>query len=364
MGILIVGEAPGATEDEQGIPFCGKAGAYLEEVLESIGIDLRRDCWITNSLICRPPDNATPTDAQIEYCQPNLIKTVTALKPRVVITLGGKAVQSLMGWVWRGDDIGGVGKWAGWKIPCQKPNMWICPTYHPSYLLREHSNVLDKIFKKHLETAFACQGVPWPELPDYKSQVEVILDTDIAAEIIRKITAKGGPCAFDYENTCLKPEYEGGEAVCASICWRGKKTIAYPWHGEAIEASREFLASPNTFKIASNLKHEDRWTRKMFGHGVRGWLWDTMLAAHVLDNREGGICGLKFQAFVVLGAQSYDDAIKQFLRTKKDRKINQVKEEVEIHQLLGYCGMDTLLEYKVAEVQMEKMENLHETYFA
>src|SRR5262245_43419820 len=63
-GILIVGEAPGANEDEQGIPFVGKAGRYLRGILHGLDVNMRNDCWLTNSLICRPPNNATPTSDQ------------------------------------------------------------------------------------------------------------------------------------------------------------------------------------------------------------------------------------------------------------------------------------------------------------
>jgi pyrroloquinoline quinone (PQQ) biosynthesis protein C len=80
-----------------------------------------------------------------------------------------------------------------------------------------------------------------------------------------------------------------------------------------------------------------------------------MLAAHVLDNRAGGICGLKFQAYVTLGAESYDEHIKEFLKSIKGSKTNRVREEIDIYQLLTYCGTDTLLEYLLAVIQMEKM---------
>jgi len=353
-GVLIVGEAPGAQEDERGMPFVGKSGQFLTETLEDLGVELFEDCWVTNSLICRPPDNETPDENKINYCRPNLMKAVRELQPKTIVLIGGIAVKSLIGGLWKyGDtDVGGITRWAGFNIPCQKPNVWICPTYHPSFLMREHSEVLDRMFVQHLRAAFEHTAPPWEAPPDYKKQVEVVMDVDEAARILRRMIEKGGPCAVDYENNCLKPETKGAKIICCSVCWQGKKTIAYPWHGAAIEATKELLWSERVQKIASNLKHEERWTRWAFGKGVRSWMHDTMVAAHVLDNRPG-ITGLKFQAFAHLGEEAYDEHISQFLRTSGDEKINRVASEVDLRQLLEYCGADTVLEYYLAEAQIK-----------
>lgn len=351
-GVLIVGEAPGQQEDLENTQFVGKPGQVLRDNLLAIGVDLDRDCWTTNAIICRPPNNAIPDDRKIAYCRPNLLQTIQELQPSVIIPLGSAAVKSLIGAVWKA-KIGPITKWVGWRIPCQKPNVWICPSYHPSYLLREHEPMLDRYFRMHLKAAFQLKGKPWDVVPDWEKDIEVILNPTEAAAILRQMKERGGAIAYDQENTCLKPEYEGAEIVCASMCWRGKKTIAYPWHGEAITATLELTDSPNCWFIASNQKHENRWTNKAGGR-VRNWLWDTMLAAHVLDSREG-ITGLKFQSFVNLGIEAYDEHIHEFLKAKKDSLTNRIKDEVDLRQLLVYCGFDTLLEYKLADVQMPQM---------
>ena len=347
--ILIVGEAPGSTEDEQGIPFCGKAGNHLQGVLQSLGINMRQDCWITNALICRPPNNKISDDRMIGYCRPNVMKTIRELKPYVVILLGGSAVRSVIGDIWR-EDVGPLTRWVGWNSPSQKINAWICPTYPPSYLLREDNSVLDLYFAQHLKAALAHDTRPWETLPEWEKSIEAITDDHAAALVLRQFAKSGGDVAFDYETTSIKPEIAGAEAVCASACWRGKRTIAFPWFGEVIEACRELLHSDGCWFIASNMKHENRWTKQLFGRRVRHWGWDTMQAAHILDNREG-ITGLKFQAFVLLGMPSYDDHIKAALRAMSGKQTNLAKTEVDLHQLLHYCGTDSLLEYKVAKIQ-------------
>ena len=84
-----------------------------------------------------------------------------------------------------------------------------------------------------------------------------------------------------------------------------------------------------------------------------------MLAAHVLDNR-GEISGLKFQAFVNLGQPSYDDHFKKLLRPLAGKKLNRASKEIDIHQLLKYCGCDSLLEVLVAEKQHQKFLSRNE----
>lgn len=357
-GILIVAEAPGAEEDKHGIQLVGPAGKYLEKSLRRIGVDMREDCWLTNAIICRPENNRTPTLNEIEYCQPNLFKTIEELKPKVIVPMGTAAVQSLIGRVWK-DDVGPIGQWVGFKIPSREPNAWICPVWHPSYMIRNEGkptfSVQELLYGHQLEGAFSFNKIPWEEdgPPDYNSMVEKIIDHKKAAKVIRKMIKYGGTVAFDYETNMLKPDSKYAQIVSCSVCWEGKKTIAFPWMGEAITAMAELLASP-VYKIASNLKFEDRWTIKEFGFQVNNWLWDTMQAAHVIDNRPG-ITSIKFQSYVHLGVPVYDEHIKPFLRAKRGKKINQILDEIELGDLLLYNGLDSILEYEVAMLQMKEM---------
>ena len=352
--ILIVAEAPGAQEDRDNIQLVGKVGKYLrKEYLKPLGIDLDLDCIKTNAIICRPRDNKKPDDNMIEACRPNLMKTIKRYNPNVIILLGEVACKSLLSVVYK-DEIGKISRWRGFCIPCTEPNAWIVPSFHPSYISRMHDSVLDKMFKKHLKLVISkAKSKPWEDIPDYEKKIEVIYKPSQAAKIIREMISKGGSAAVDYEMNCLKPEGEGTEIVSCSICWRGRRTISYPWQGEAIDATDEFLRSPMP-KIASNLKIEDRWTRVKLGHPVINWYWDTMVAAHVLDNRPG-ITGLKFQSFVLLGAKSYDDHIKPFLKSTGKSKFNRVR-ELDLGDLLLYGGLDSYLEYWVAMKQIKLME--------
>jgi uracil-DNA glycosylase family 4 len=92
--LMFVGEAPGAEEDRQGLPFVGRAGGFLTELLEGIGLR-REDVFIANVLKCRPPGNRDPQPIEIESCEPYLAQQVQLIEPRVVCTLGNFATKLL-----------------------------------------------------------------------------------------------------------------------------------------------------------------------------------------------------------------------------------------------------------------------------
>lgn len=345
--VLVVGEVPGESEDEEGRPFVGKAGALLRDHLGSLGIRLDRDAISTNALICHPSRGMMDDPKRIDYCRPNLLETIKDVNPHVVITLGHSALKSVLYNYW--NEVGPLERWVGWKIPLQ--DFWLCPTYHPSYLLRMKNELFERLFSDHLETAFGLKEPP-PKQEDWKSQVECIFEERRVWQALKDIDAEGGWVAVDYEGNCLKPEYPRAKAVSFSVS-NGRRTISYPWVGGNIENTGKFLRSKRTKKIASNMKMEERWTVKMFGHRVRNWGWDTMLAAHCLDNRSS-ICSLKFQALVKLGVPSYNDNIEPYLKSDSGGHYNRIH-EIDIKQLLIYGGLDSLLEHRLAMVQRKEM---------
>lgn len=361
-GILVVAEAPGKTEDSEGIPLCGKTGQLLERTLRDFGIDMRRDCWLTNAARCRPPNNATPTDQQIAWCRPYLTATtsdkygdIARLQPTTIILLGGVAVKSIIGWLWK-EDAGGINRWAGFRIPSQQLNAWVCPTWHPSFVSREEEKpVVNLMWRRHLEAAVCLKKRPWKTLPDYGSRIAVEVVPRQAAMLVREIVRMGKPAAVDFETNRLKPDSSDAEIVTCSIS-NGVITVAYPWHGAAIEATRKFLFSPLT-KIMSNEKFERRWARRMFGEWIRGQVFDTMQAAHFLDNRPE-VSSIKFQAFALLGQSSWDDAVKPYFQSKGPNVSNRIHDFIRDHglkALLTYNGYDSLLEWEVAKIQAKKI---------
>ena len=94
--VLLLGEAPGASEDKQGIPFCGMSGKILNELLSSVGLS-REDIFITNTVLCRPPNNRNPAKDEIENCRARLDKLIEVMQPKVIVTIGNFATERIIG---------------------------------------------------------------------------------------------------------------------------------------------------------------------------------------------------------------------------------------------------------------------------
>lgn len=125
--IVFVGEGPGATEDETGRPFVGRAGKLLDNMIKSMDLD-RNDVFILNIVKCRPPGNRKPYDEESEKCKPYLKRQLQILQPKVIVALGGTAVENLCG-----KGLGITKRHGNWE---EYEGVEVMPTFHPSYLLR------------------------------------------------------------------------------------------------------------------------------------------------------------------------------------------------------------------------------------
>lgn len=349
--ILVIGEAPGREEDEQNEAFVGKAGRRLEEELSLCNINFFRDCWKTNAIRCRPEGNKTPDSKQIALCRPALFAEIRCLEPISIILVGAVAGEAVLGHLWEKGKKFSMSQWLTWIIPYQPYNCWISVHYHPSYLERQHSELTDTLFHRGLKKVLRKTQRPWGEIFNYSADIEPIYKASQAVKALRDF--RRSTFVFDYEANCLKPEYEGAEIVTCS-CSNGKRTIAFPWSSEVIPAMSELLRGPSK-KIGTNIKFEERWTQYFLKHGVSNWVWDTMLAAHVLNNAPG-ITSLKFQSFVRLGQPKYDTHIEPFLHSGKNRHLNRIR-ELSLKDLLEYNGVDSKLAYKIAPIQRREMRN-------
>ncbi|MFL5841847.1 MAG: uracil-DNA glycosylase [Thermoleophilaceae bacterium] len=132
--LMFVGEAPGATEDKTGLPFVGRAGKLLDELLAEVGLE-RGDVFITNVICCRPPGNRDPLPEEIEACKPYLYKKVELIEPKVICTLGNFATKLLTG------DPTGITKVHGRpqerEVGGRVVNLF--PIFHPAAALRTDS---------------------------------------------------------------------------------------------------------------------------------------------------------------------------------------------------------------------------------
>jgi uracil-DNA glycosylase family 4 len=352
-GILVVRSAPTWADERNG---CFQPDSQLGSMFQQCGLDLERDCWISGAVICRPKDDKQPKEDVISYCRPNIKNLVAELKPKVIIPMGQAAIASVMGLIWN-KDLNDEALWTGWRIPSQELGCWVCPTYSMDRALADKDPNILRWVREHLGKAAGCAALECPKnsLQGCTRHDLLLNPVEGGVRVENVLRRSKGAVSFDYETNCLKPDSPEARIASCAVCWGREEPedcFAFPWFGDAIPAMRELLQSPIP-KIASNLKFEDRWTRKEFGFRVRAWAWDTMLAAHVLDNRPG-ITSVKFQAFVRLGQPAWNDKVDPYIKSGKGEKFNRVF-DCGIKDLLHYNALDASLEFEVAVNQIKEM---------
>ncbi len=128
--VMVIGEGPGQSEDEQGLPFVGRSGQLLDKILASVGFG-EEQVYISNAVRCRPPGNRKPTPDEMAACKPYLLEQIRLVNPKILLLTGGTAVQILF------TEKRGItqirGEWRDWK------GRFCMPIFHPSYLLRNQS---------------------------------------------------------------------------------------------------------------------------------------------------------------------------------------------------------------------------------
>jgi len=131
--IVFVGEAPGAEEDRQGMPFVGPAGKLLDRMLDAIGLD-RSQALITNTIFWRPPGNRNPSSDEVAACLPFVERVIEIVDPAVLVLVGGIASKTLLA---TNDGIMKLrGKWAAFETPRMSRPVPTMPIFHPAFLLR------------------------------------------------------------------------------------------------------------------------------------------------------------------------------------------------------------------------------------
>lgn len=153
--LMLIGEAPGANEDQMGLPFVGAAGRLLDRLLGEIGLR-RQDVYIANVLKCRPPGNRDPQPDEIEACKHYLRRQLELVDPRVVVTLGNFATRLLL------KREVGITRLRGQVYPWWQRHL--VPTFHPAAALRSGDSVLDQMRQDFAIVAGLLQDRPPSDL--------------------------------------------------------------------------------------------------------------------------------------------------------------------------------------------------------
>ena len=146
--LVFVGEGPGADEDAQGLPFVGRAGKLLTQMIEAMGLQ-RKDVYICNVVKCRPPENRTPEEDEVSTCSPFLLRQLDVISPKVIVCLGAVAAKTLL------KTNRGISQFRGQWLDYRSSKLMA--TYHPAYLLR-NPNAKGEVWKD-LQKVMAILGL-------------------------------------------------------------------------------------------------------------------------------------------------------------------------------------------------------------
>lgn len=362
-GILNIGSNPQLIDDHEGKPFQDHSGKLLEAIYKKFGIDLFEDCLNINAVNClstnKDGDLKSVTNFEIDCCRKSVLKLIEKTKPKIIVLLGIDAVYSLLGHRWKG-PLNSINEWYNFTIPDQDLKTWICPVFDPKYVEEkadkpEVKKVWELNFKK-------IKNLLYENFLDYvEPKINIIDDLSILTKVVKK----NQTIAFDYETTGLKPHAKGHRIVCCSIAINEDEVFVFemPKEVEKRQPFLDILLDKSIKKMAHNMKYENNWSLIRLKTRVRGWFWDSMIAAHLLDNRTG-ITGLKFQTYVNFGIINYNESVKSWLEAdnKNANSMNKLQEYFKTPEgrknTLTYCALDSIYEYRLALKQQKEIELL------
>ena len=355
LGILIIGEGISKQEDARNEAMIGAPAQLLRKVLDKEGIDLERDCLKMNAISCNSGDD--PTEKQVEYCRPRVWRVIKEFKPELIIVLGNAAIESILGHRWK-KKLDGVTKWRGFVAPDRDTKCWVSFAFHPAYVLseRERNPAVETIFTDDIAYAVRHIDVPFPQHKDEKECIEIVTDERRLKDLLTHTYDYADIIAFDYETTGLKPHAKGHQIVTCAVAESATSCYAFnmPKEGENLHIWKQILKERAIAKVAANMKFEDAWSRFILQTVVENWIHDTMLTAHILDNRKS-VTGLKFQAYVEFGIVDYDSKVSEYLVGEDEKESNGFNRILQAPRkpLLLYNGFDSLLEFRLYLIQKE-----------
>jgi uracil-DNA glycosylase family 4 len=345
-GIFVLSGEPSYAEDAAGEPLAGNSGRLFASMLASNGVELDKDCYRMNALRCYS-DSADSLKC-VGHCVASIRKSVTDAKPKKILLLGTVAIASYyhaMGEVTKSLPANrGLSFWDA------SNNCWVFPLTSPGVYADTKDQCLIACAKRDLEQALAHTEEA-PVVP--KPEVRKLITVDAVESYLQWLLQEKPLFAFDYEATGLKPQLKGHKAVSVGICTH-RGAVAFPlmhrhWdradQKTVVKLWRKVLADRKIKKVVQAMNMESVWSKVMFGE-TNGIIWDTQLTSHIMDGREGGYYGLKFQSFLRWGVRDYSTALDSYIRAAPGSKFNRM-EYAPVDALLQYNGLDALYTYHI-----------------
>lgn len=348
----------------------------LRSELKKVKIDLDEDCFFTSVIQSNNPSHevkikdktkeVSDSATYLDCCRIKILDFIKSTSPKVILCLGDRAISSLV--KHRSDFRGRFPKIDNWEshcIPDQEYCAWIVPTWNipmlEEYEEKDNGVIYTKRFRASLKMLADKLKEERIEKRNDVSFCNPIMDDEEAIREIEKCQrhierTSGSFASFDYETTGIKPYAKGQKIICVSICYKDDYSFSFMLNNKTWPHFDSFLKNKNIKKVAHNIKFEEIWTREKRKIKVAGWKADTMLDAHILDNRTG-LVGLKLQTYLYFGIAGYDHEIDPFLDAPGSNDLNKI-EQASPKNVLKYCALDSLYGYWLAKKQDEIFDNL------
>lgn len=322
--IMVIGEAPGAEEEKQGEPFVGKAGKILRSVLDylELGFD---DVFLTNMVMCRPPENRDPSKEEIENCSYRLQEEIDQVKPQVIVTLGKVPGEHMLGGKLKSDRgrVIDMGDYKG------------IMTYHPAAVLYGKGDTLFPYILEDLKKAKKIANGEYQETAENPDTKVFIADNNEKMEYLlnrldeleyRQVVA------FDWETTGVSHLWDCG--FCLGLSWKEGTGVAITMD-MVREHSDELREALSRLRLVgyNSLLFDDKWNEK---YGLPSLShFDAMLFHALLDERpqQRSLTNLTHH---YLAAPDYEGQMLREYSTDKKKFIEEVPEDV----ILEYCAKD------------------------
>jgi DNA polymerase-1 len=363
--VLIIGEYPGRTEDDYGIPHIGTAGQFLRKALQKYGFDLDRDAWQMNAVNCRPTNNAYPTKVQIESCWPYVRQTIQDLQPKFIWAFGQAAIDSVTEHVFAPKTL--ISSWRSFCIFDQKLQCYVLPMLSPKYVVQQEKDLnFQAVF--HMDLMNAVKNLLRKPKAKVEGNFHLLTTKDEILKVLKAELEWADEVYFDYETTGLKAFRQGHKIVCVAFSSNGEDIYAFPVDyrdhfneadaDEIKHAWKAILECDRIKKSAHNMRFEDNWSRLVLKCKDINWDWDTQVAAHVLDGRHK-TTGLKFQSYIQFGERPYNEEIEPLLKSENSHAINNVM-KIPLKDLLEYNCKDVLYGWALKQYQQAQFERVPE----
>jgi uracil-DNA glycosylase family 4 len=348
--LMVIGSHPTKIEDNSNRLWVDSEGGLLRKELNKLGVDIEKIASV-NSVNCRSYKN--PTEFQIDTCRKHVFKLIKSVSPKMIITIGRNALASVLGLEWGLEDsFGSLDRWRGLLIPSRTHNAYVAPTHSLSV---ENNVSVAAVWRNDLKNAIKYINEP---LPLFKERIYVITAENNATKVLKHILRKKKTFAFDIETTGKKPHKKGHSIKCIGIafsevegfCMEMPKIGTKNW-----KLLKKIMEDESIGKIAHHMKYEHTWMGVISQINVKGWVMDTLLAAHQINNARG-FSGLKFQTYVNFGVAGYGKEVEKWIHTENSTEssandFNRLEEGWKLnsvrYSVMEYCAKDSLFTFRL-----------------